>query len=82
MARAHGCARSTVENLGMRSEPVPLKTIADAARDWFGGVSKRTVENLIRDGVLRLTKVGRRSFIAGDDAMRAIERGRRKRNRT
>jgi hypothetical protein len=63
------------------TEPEPLKTLEDAGRDWLGGICRKSVENLIRDGVLPVIKIGGRSFIGRDDAKRLIARGRRRHRR-
>ena len=65
----------------MRTEPEELKTLEDAGRDWLGGICKRTVENLIRDGDLPVIKIRGRSFIGRIDAKRLIARGRRRQRR-
>jgi len=65
------------------SSTIPvLKTIPDAARDWFGNISPRHVYTMIDAGKLRRTHIGNRVFIAEDDAREMIERGRRKRRKS
>jgi hypothetical protein len=45
------------------------------ARERLGGISRALLYSLVRDGEVKLTKLGRRSFISGDELRRVAKRG-------
>jgi len=44
------------------------------ARERLGGISRAFFYDLVRDGVIELTKLGRRSFVARDELRRVAAR--------
>jgi hypothetical protein len=60
---------------------IPLRPLRDACRDWLGGIRTVTAFELERMGLLRLTRIDGKVFIAADDLMSLIESCREQRER-
>ena len=51
------------------ADPTPNRLLypLPEAREKLGGISHSNFYNLVADGAIRLTKIGRRSFVSADE---------------
>ena len=52
----------------------PLLNPVPTARQQLGGISQAKFYQLVDEGVVRLTKIGRRSFVHDNDLRKAAKR--------